>query len=362
MSTRSRKRVVILCAVFGVLILLGPYGDSRVSAIDRNTYKSLKTFSEVLDMVEKNYVEPVDAEKLMQGAINGMIKSLDPHSVFMTAEMHKELEVETRGTFGGLGIEITILKDVLTVVSPIEDTPAYNAGIKAGDQIIKIDDVTTKDITITVKGDYNNDLNDKKGIKVYLFTPSGSYTGRNATTDDQGRAIFSLPAKDYKVRADFLSKQYWSDTFSGINQTVTIKEGMADITVTGQGVGLNGIKVYAFNDTGTYLGISGVSDEDGQMSFRLPEGIYTFRADYLGNQYWSGNSTLISHVQNPVPISTGGGSFTLTLEKTGAIPMSNINCYLFSENGSYLNAYKTTGGNGTADFTAQHSRNQKEKH
>jgi hypothetical protein len=211
--------------------------------------------------------------------------------------------------------------------------------------------VPHQDITITVKGDYNNDLNDKKGIKVYLFTPSGSYTGRNATTDDQGRAIFSLPAKNYKVRADFLSKQYWSDTFSGMNQTVTIKEGMADITVTGQGVGLSGIKVYAFNDIGAYLGISGVSDEDGQMSFRLPEGIYTFRADYLGNQYWSGNSTLISHVQNPVPISTGGGSFTLTLEKTGAIPMSNINCYLFSEDGSYLNQYKTTSSTGTADFS-----------
>ena len=67
----------------------------------------------------------------------------------MTAEMYKELEVETRGSFGGIGIEITILKDVLTVVSPIEDTPAYNAGIKAGDQIIKIDGKSTKDITIT---------------------------------------------------------------------------------------------------------------------------------------------------------------------------------------------------------------------
>ena len=143
------KRVLILFAFLTVLILLGPYSDSQVSAIDQNTYKSLKTFSEVLDMVEKNYVEPVEGNKLMQGAINGMIKSLDPHSVFMTAEMFKELEVETRGSFGGLGIEITILKDVLTVVSPIEDTPAYNAGIKAGDQIIKIDDKSTKDITIT---------------------------------------------------------------------------------------------------------------------------------------------------------------------------------------------------------------------
>ncbi len=149
MKAFSHKKALLFFAFMTVMILFGPYGDSRVSAIDRNTYKNLKTFSEVLDMVEKNYVEPVDNDKLMQGAINGMIKSLDPHSSFMTADMYKELEVETRGSFGGLGIEITILKDVLTVVSPIEDTPAYLAGIKAGDQIIRIDGKTTKDITIT---------------------------------------------------------------------------------------------------------------------------------------------------------------------------------------------------------------------
>jgi carboxyl-terminal processing protease len=149
MNTFFSKKGLVLLAFLTVLILLGPYGDSRVSAIDRNTYKNLKTFSEVLDMVEKNYVEPVESDKLMLGAINGMIKSLDPHSSFMTADMYKEMEVETRGSFGGLGIEITILKDVLTIVSPIEDTPAFNAGLKAGDQIIKIDDKSTKDITIT---------------------------------------------------------------------------------------------------------------------------------------------------------------------------------------------------------------------
>ena len=141
------KRAVIL-SVFLSLLILGPYGDSRVSAIDRTTYKGLKTFSEVLDMVDKNYVEPVETDKLLQGAINGMIKSLDPHSSFMTAEMYKELEAETRGSFGGIGIEITLLKDVLTVVSPIEDTPAYNAGVKAGDQIIRINGKSTKDITV----------------------------------------------------------------------------------------------------------------------------------------------------------------------------------------------------------------------
>src|SRR5512133_3608958 len=116
MNTFFSKKALVLLAFLTVLILLGPYGDSRVSAIDRNTYKNLKTFSEVLDMVEKKYVEPVDSDKMMQGAINGMIRSLDPHSSFMTAEMYKDLEVETRGSFGGIGIEITVLKDVLTVV------------------------------------------------------------------------------------------------------------------------------------------------------------------------------------------------------------------------------------------------------
>jgi carboxyl-terminal processing protease len=138
--------VIVIIGLF--VVLVWPYYDSRVSALDKGVYKDIKTFNEVFDMVKKNYVEEVDSSVLMQGAINGMIKSLDPHSTFMTPEVYKELEVETTGRFGGIGIEITILKDVLTVVSPIEDTPAFNAGIKSGDQIIKIDGKSTKDISI----------------------------------------------------------------------------------------------------------------------------------------------------------------------------------------------------------------------
>jgi carboxyl-terminal processing protease len=138
--------VIIILGLF--VVLVWPYHDSRVSALDKGVYKDIKTFNEVFDMVKKNYVEDVDSSVLIQGAINGMIKSLDPHSTFMTPEVYKELEVETQGRFGGIGIEITILKDVLTVVSPIEDTPAFNAGVKSGDQIIKIDGKSTKDISI----------------------------------------------------------------------------------------------------------------------------------------------------------------------------------------------------------------------
>jgi carboxyl-terminal processing protease len=147
MKTLFNKKISFLIIIL-LMLMIGPYGDRQGSAIDRSTYKGLKTLNDVLDMVEKNYVEPVSTDKLLQGAINGMIKSLDPHSTFMTVDMYKELEVETRGSFGGVGIEITLVKDILTVVSPIEDTPAYKAGVKAGDQIIKINGDSTKDITI----------------------------------------------------------------------------------------------------------------------------------------------------------------------------------------------------------------------
>jgi len=147
MKIFPRKRWTLLFWSIILIILFG-YSDSRVAALDKSAYKTLKTFNEVLDIVEKNYVEDVDANTLIKGAINGMVKSLDPHSSFMTPDMYKELETDTRGSFGGIGIEITIQKDVLTVVSPIEDTPAFQAGVKAGDQIIMIDGQSTKDMTI----------------------------------------------------------------------------------------------------------------------------------------------------------------------------------------------------------------------
>ena len=142
MKKLSIKISLLVMICLGVFVLLGLYNDSKVSAVDKvdkNVYKDIKLFNEVYDMVKKNYVDEINSTTLIQGAINGMVKSLDPHSSFMTPDLYKELEVETQGHFGGIGIEITILKDILTVVSPIEDTPAFIAGLKTGDQIIKID-------------------------------------------------------------------------------------------------------------------------------------------------------------------------------------------------------------------------------
>jgi len=111
-------------------------------------YKELRIFSEVLSLIQSHYVEEVQPDKLVQGAITGMLRTLDPHSSYMPPDIFKEMQVETEGSFGGIGIEITMKDDQLIVVSPIEGTPAYRAGIKAGDRIIKVDGEPTKGMSL----------------------------------------------------------------------------------------------------------------------------------------------------------------------------------------------------------------------
>ena len=113
------------------------------------TDEQLKVFAQALDVVGQQYVEPKTIKDLVYGAIQGAVGTLDPHSSFMTPEEFKELQVETKGKFSGIGIEITLQHRILTVVSPIEGTPAFRAGLKAGDQIVKVDGTSTKNISLT---------------------------------------------------------------------------------------------------------------------------------------------------------------------------------------------------------------------
>lgn len=147
------------------LLVIGDLAVQRAQALPDDTYKELQTFANVLAIVQKNYVEPVSTKSLINGAITGMLASLDPHSAYLTPDLYRDLEVETRGSFGGLGIEITIKNDVLTVVSPIEGTPAYDAGVKPGDEIIKINDDFTKGMTLT---DAVKMMRGPKGSKIRL--------------------------------------------------------------------------------------------------------------------------------------------------------------------------------------------------
>lgn len=131
-----------------IVLTVGAGFYSSPMAGNEHTYQSLKLFSDVLEEIEANYVDAVDSEKLIQNAIKGMVSSLDPHSAFMPPEAFDELQDDTKGEFGGIGIVITMKDGILTVISPIEGTPAYKAGIMAGDVIVKINGESTRDMAL----------------------------------------------------------------------------------------------------------------------------------------------------------------------------------------------------------------------
>lgn len=136
------KRKILLASIISICLVGGVY------ALGEDRYEKLQVFTKVLNLVQQYYVEPVDTEKLIYGAIKGMLGELDPHTNFLPPDIFKEFESETSGEFGGLGIEISIQNDILTVISPIEDTPAFNAGIKAGDKIVEINGESTKGLSL----------------------------------------------------------------------------------------------------------------------------------------------------------------------------------------------------------------------
>ena len=143
----KKKFLAVVFVFFFLGIYLGLTHARRAADVE-TAYGKLKVLADVFAIVERNYVEPVKANNLINGAIDGMLETLDPHSGYMTPEIYKEMQTETRGSFGGIGFEITIRDKVLTVVAPIEDTPASRAGIQSGDMILRIDGKSTKDITL----------------------------------------------------------------------------------------------------------------------------------------------------------------------------------------------------------------------
>lgn len=143
---KHRSSFLLLLIGLGLGMLIS--GQGQVSAVPKEDYESLEAFTNILAIVRKNYVDEVQTKDLINGAINGMLNGMDPHSAYLTPELYKELQMDTQGRFGGLGIEITVRNGTLTVVSPIEDTPAFRAGIKAGDQILKIEGEFTKDMSL----------------------------------------------------------------------------------------------------------------------------------------------------------------------------------------------------------------------
>jgi len=161
-----KKKVLWLGILIIGFSLLGANVEKSIAQKkEESFYKELELFTDAISIIRKNHVSEVKAKPLIYGALKGMLSSLDAYSMFLNPDFYKEMQVETEGKFGGLGMVITIENDILTVISPLEDTPADQVGIKPGDKIIKIDDESTRGITVMEAA---KKLRGKKGTVVKL--------------------------------------------------------------------------------------------------------------------------------------------------------------------------------------------------
>lgn len=161
------RKFIRLTVCFSAVTAAFLAGGSYMKAVSADAdYDSLRRFSQVLDIVEQYYVEEVKQPELINGALKGMLQGLDPHSVMMDKEEFEQMQETNVGKFSGIGVEITTSNGIVTVVSPIEDTPAYKAGIKAGDQILSIDGKFTDQMTLSEAASL---MRGKKGTELTLL-------------------------------------------------------------------------------------------------------------------------------------------------------------------------------------------------
>src|SRR6266581_8622650 len=162
------KRLGMIAAAAGAIFLFSLHqGVGAASSNTSNTsdsYKQLDLFGDVFELVRANYVDEASDESLVEGAINGMLTALDPHSNYLNSKNFNDMKVQTRGEFGGLGIEVSMENGLVKVVSPIDDTPAAHAGLKPGDLITHIDGTPVQGLTLPeavekMRGPINTDIN-----------------------------------------------------------------------------------------------------------------------------------------------------------------------------------------------------------
>ena len=150
----SRKRFVLVSLViclFSISFFSTTASEKNKEAkvkSDKSRFEKIELFNKVLFLIESNYYREIDTEKLIEGAIKGMMGTLDPHSAYLDEDVFAKMQEDTQGEFGGLGIEVTQKDGIMVVITPIEDTPAFKAGIKSGDKIVEIDNESTLGMTL----------------------------------------------------------------------------------------------------------------------------------------------------------------------------------------------------------------------
>lgn len=198
--------------IFSVLFLsfaLAKTTPTEPAKSDAAKYREIELFQKVLGFVEKNYVEPVSSERLMQGAIRGMMDTLDPHSNYLPPEVYREMKIDTEGRFDGIGVEVSVKDGVLMVITPIEDSPAWKVGVKSGDKIVRINGESTKGLSIS---EAIQKMKGKTGTEVVL----GIYRKGWKKFRDLKMTRQSIQVKS--VRSEMLDQKYGYVALAGFSE------------------------------------------------------------------------------------------------------------------------------------------------
>jgi len=273
MNLKKKQQIKLWLALL-IAVVFGTIGSGfyrNLSADGAETYKGLKLFSDVIGLVENNYVEPVDSKELIEKAIQGMVHGLDPHSSLLSPDDFKELQIDTQGEFTGIGVSITMKDGFVTVISPIEGTPAYKAGIKAGDKIIKVNGKATGDLRQAVKM-----IRGPKGTEVVVTIareevkkPTDFKIIRDIIPVESVKAIVLKPGYGYIWVTNFRDSTT-DDLVSGLKKLesnkMPLKGIILDLRDNPGGLLNQAIKVSdLFIEKGTILSIKGRKEKNTQI-------------------------------------------------------------------------------------------------
>ena len=270
----------VLWVLFQHILVIAGTGFFRdISASGDETYRQLKIFSDVLEHIEEGYVDPVDTNDLIQKAIQGMVDSLDPHSMYLPPDAYDLLKDDTKGEFSGIGIVITMKKGLLTVVSPIEGTPAFKKGVKADDVIVKVDGEPMRDISL---GEIVKKIKGPKGTEVEITVvrkgepePIDFKITRNVIPVESVRHLFLKPGYGY-IRVYNFTEKTTDDLVAALEEMEKADNGVNGLIIDlrdnpggllPQAIGVSDL----FLEQGTILSIKGRFEDQNNVYTAEPD-------------------------------------------------------------------------------------------